>query len=183
MKFSALSFLALAGSASAFAPKMGVSRSITSLEARKPFISGNWKLNPQTRDEAIKLANDIAATITSDSPDADVALFVPYVFLDASMEAVGDKLNIGAEVSILTSAFRYDHTFFAKLRLTVPSLLFQNRVFAQRLMEPSLELSQRLNLNLSASNGHLPAILNDVLSLASQTNTLTDKSSNCWKLI
>ena len=49
-----------------------------SLQAvRKPFISGNWKLNPQSKDEAVALAADIAAAIGPDTPDADVALFVP----------------------------------------------------------------------------------------------------------
>jgi triosephosphate isomerase len=97
MKFSPLSFLALVGSASAFAPTFGVPRS-TSLEAtRKPFITGNWKLNPQTREEAVTLASEIAAAIGPDSPDADVALFVPYVFIEAAMGSVGSKLSVGAE--------------------------------------------------------------------------------------
>ena len=70
------------------------------LEAeRKPFISGNWKLNPQTKDEATQLAKDIADSVLPTSPDADVALFVPYVFIDAAKQAVGDKIEIGAEVS------------------------------------------------------------------------------------
>jgi len=74
---------------------MGV-RSNTQLEARKPLITGNWKLNPQTKDEAVKLASEIAAQVTEDSP-ADVALFVPYVFIEAAMGAVSEKLEIGAE--------------------------------------------------------------------------------------
>jgi triosephosphate isomerase len=69
----------------------------TQLAARKPFISGNWKLNPQTKDEALKLGKEIAASITSDSPDAEVALFVPYVFIESTMGVVGDKLSVGAE--------------------------------------------------------------------------------------
>jgi triosephosphate isomerase len=70
------------------------------LEARKPFISGNWKLNPQTREEAVTLASEISKAVTKDSPDADRALFVPYVFIEAAMSAVDkDKLMIGAEVS------------------------------------------------------------------------------------
>lgn len=93
----------LAGSAAAFAPSTLGGRSATQLDARKPFISGNWKLNPQTRDEAVKLAGDIAASITDDSPDADVALFVPYVFLEAAMGAAGDKLMVGAEVCVSLS--------------------------------------------------------------------------------
>jgi triosephosphate isomerase len=97
MKFSPLSFLALVGSASAFAPTFGVPRS-TSLEAtRKPFITGNWKLNPQTQAEAIDLARGIAAAITDDSP-CDAALFVPFTFIEAVKGVLGDKLLVGAEV-------------------------------------------------------------------------------------
>mmetsp|Transcript_2316 Transcript_2316/g.3260 ORF Transcript_2316/g.3260 Transcript_2316/m.3260 type:complete len:290 (+) Transcript_2316:62-931(+) len=65
--------------------------------ARKPFISGNWKLNPQTKDEAVTLAADIASKITDKSPEADVALFVPYVFIESAMGATKDKLMVGAE--------------------------------------------------------------------------------------
>ena len=115
MKFSALSLIAatLISDTRAFAPtatsssssnrhsisSAAASATITALEAtRKPFISGNWKLNPQTRQEAIDLAKGIASAVTSDSPDADVALFVPYVFLETAMEAVDGKIDIGAEV-------------------------------------------------------------------------------------
>eukprot|EP00980_Cylindrotheca_fusiformis_P023814 scaffold11032_cov122-Cylindrotheca_fusiformis.AAC.15 len=97
MKFSHLSILSLFGSAAAFAPSSSLSHS-TALEAsRKPFISGNWKLNPQTKDEAVKLASDIANSITDDTPDSDIALFVPYVFIEAALKAVDGKLSVGAE--------------------------------------------------------------------------------------
>lgn len=46
------------------------------------------------------MAKDIAASITDGSPDADVALFVPYVFIESAMGAVSDKLSVGAEVRI-----------------------------------------------------------------------------------
>ena len=99
MKFSVLSLISLCGTAAAFVPSFGVQRTSTELFAiRKPFISGNWKLNPQTKEEAIALASEIAASVGPDSPDADRALFVPYVFIDAAIEAAGDKLMIGAEV-------------------------------------------------------------------------------------
>jgi triosephosphate isomerase len=69
------------------------------LEAsRKPFISGNWKLNPQTKEEATKLAADIAVAVTKDSP-AEVAIFVPYVFIEAAQKATNGKVQVGAEVS------------------------------------------------------------------------------------
>ena len=99
MKLSAISLLSILGSVSAFAPSSFGGSASTQLDAsRKPFISGNWKLNPQTKEEAVTLASDIASTITDASPDADVALFVPYVFIEAAMNAVDGKLSVGAEV-------------------------------------------------------------------------------------
>jgi len=99
MKFAALSLLSMLSTGAAFAPNMfGVrSTSTSSLDARKPFITGNWKLNPQTKEEAIALATEIASAIGPNSPDADVALFVPYVFIESTIDAVGGKLKIGAE--------------------------------------------------------------------------------------
>jgi Triosephosphate isomerase len=93
-------------SASAFvAPlvvgKGGGSSFVLDASSRKPFISGNWKLNPQTKEEAIKLAADIAAAVTKDSP-AEVALFVPYVFIEAAQTAAKGKVQVGAEVSFST---------------------------------------------------------------------------------
>jgi len=110
MKFSALFSIAVAGGiasatyAFAPAPTFGTTtmrQQYFALDAsRKSFISGNWKLNPSTKEEAVKLAGDIAASITSDSPDSDVALFVPYVFIEAAKGAAdGTPLQIGAEVS------------------------------------------------------------------------------------
>jgi triosephosphate isomerase len=69
----------------------------TRLYERKPFITGNWKLNPGTRDEAVELAKGIADSITDDSP-CDVALFVPFPFIEAAQKAAGDKLTVGAEM-------------------------------------------------------------------------------------
>ena len=91
----------LIGSAAAFSPSFsGIDNRISStqLDARKPIISGNWKLNPSTKDEALKLGAEIAASITDDSPDAEVALFVPYVFIESTMGVVDGKLSVGAEV-------------------------------------------------------------------------------------
>merc|ERR1712071_256432 len=69
----------------------------TELYARKPFISGNWKLNPQTKDEAITLASEIAKSVGPDTPDCEVALFVPYVFIESTRDAAGDAIQVGAE--------------------------------------------------------------------------------------
>jgi len=92
----------LACSAAAFVPTGGnrqfatTNPSTTQLHGRKPLISGNWKLNPQTKEEALTLAGGIASSITENSPDVEVALFVPYVFIESVMAAVGDKLSVGA---------------------------------------------------------------------------------------
>ena len=102
----------LACSAAAFVPggqfsntSPSTSSTTTRLHARKPLISGNWKLNPQTKEEALTLASGIASSITENSPDVEVALFVPYVFIESAMAAVGGKLSVGAEVgSILPSS-------------------------------------------------------------------------------
>jgi len=89
----------LAGSAAAFAPTVSVNQvvSSTQLYGRKPFISGNWKLNPQTKAEAVELASGIASSITDATPEIDVALFVPYVFIESAMAAVDGNLMVGAE--------------------------------------------------------------------------------------
>jgi len=103
MKFYTVTTLlsTLAGVSTAFSPSSLHSANIqttsTQLDARRPFISGNWKLNPQSKTEAIELASSIASKITDASPDVDVALFVPYVFIETAMEASGGKLMVGAE--------------------------------------------------------------------------------------
>jgi len=72
----------------------------TSLYTRTPFISGNWKLNPSTQDEAVELAQDIAKKVNN--YHSDVALFVPYVFIDSVKKAVeGSKVMVGAEVCVI----------------------------------------------------------------------------------
>jgi len=99
---STLSLLAATiGCASAFAPAAtfgGFSRTgDTALFERKPFITGNWKLNPSTKDEAIELAKGIAGAVSSESP-GDVALFVPFPFIECVQKAVDGKLSVGAEM-------------------------------------------------------------------------------------
>lgn len=101
MKIAAASLLlSLAASASAFAPLISsapAAKTSTQLFERKTFITGNWKLNPQTKAEALELATGIANAVTPDSP-CDVALFVPFPFIEPVQKAVGDKLKVGAEM-------------------------------------------------------------------------------------
>jgi len=104
MKLTVASLLAVATTASAFvanpassvATNFGAS-SATQLFERKPFITGNWKLNPSTKNEAMALAQDIAATLKPTSP-ADIALFVPFPFIETVQNIVGDRISVGAEM-------------------------------------------------------------------------------------
>jgi len=69
----------------------------TELYERKPFITGNWKLNPDSKEAALELATGIASAVSDDSP-VDVALFVPFPFIECVMGAVDGKLSVGAEM-------------------------------------------------------------------------------------
>ena len=101
--------LFLAGTSHAFSPSttgLPAQRSIqssTELYERKPFITGNWKLNPSTKGEAIQLATEIAKSVTADSPD--VGLFVPFPFIETVKLVCGDKITVGAEVSFVSFYF------------------------------------------------------------------------------
>lgn len=69
----------------------------TKLAARKPFITGNWKLNPSTKQEALDLATKVAAAVTPET-EADVAIFVPFPFIESVQEVVAGKFSVGAEM-------------------------------------------------------------------------------------
>jgi len=98
MKLSIVSLANLLAGVSAFTAPLHNQQSVgTALFARKPFITGNWKLNPSTKQEAIQLGTEIANAVTSSSP-GDVALFVPFPFIEAVQRVVGDKISVGAEM-------------------------------------------------------------------------------------
>ena len=64
--------------------------------ARRPMIAGNWKMNPETVQEAETLAKAVAAA-ASTSP-AQVAIMVPYVYLYAAGQIFkGTNVELGAE--------------------------------------------------------------------------------------
>ena len=93
--------LAFVNAAFAFTPASlnNVQRNVqTELYERKAFITGNWKLNPSTKGEAIALASDIVRAMKPESPE--VALFVPFPFIETVQNVVGDKIKVGAEVRL-----------------------------------------------------------------------------------
>lgn len=99
MKLSTCALLAtLASPTAAFTSFQGGVRSETSLfDSRKPFITGNWKLNPSTKAEALDLAKSVASAVT-DATEADVAIFVPFPFIESVQEVVAGKFPVGAEM-------------------------------------------------------------------------------------
>jgi triosephosphate isomerase len=114
MKFgTALSIMALlAGDASAFSPTTTSSnyRSASALEAfRQPIMAGNWKMNPGTEEEALKLAQDVAQLLGEETCAFDgdmvdketcteVVIFPPFPFISKVREAVEEAgLTVGAQ--------------------------------------------------------------------------------------
>jgi Triosephosphate isomerase len=192
MKFLlATTALLLVSSAYAFVAPLvvvGNGRSETSFAlqaSRKPFISGNWKLNPQTKEEATKLAADIAAAVTKDSP-AEVALFVPYVFIEAAQKATNGKVQVGAEVSFFVSSLmNHDVSMYkdASNQSFCPSLYFCfviARASVRKSPEPLQELFRPRCCNLLVFNGLWLVTRNDAFFLASRMNTLTVSVLSSW---
>ena len=134
MKFvtSVLTALSLTTCTSAFLPSL-IERNTQSTQlfgTRTPIISGNWKLNPQTKEEAITLATEISEGITSESPDCEVALFVPYVFIEAAIAACDGKLSVGAEVGYFSNLFNFSLSSVANFcHLTLMTI---SRVYVQK---------------------------------------------------
>jgi Triosephosphate isomerase len=99
MKFASAAVLGLLAGVQAFVSQQQPTRLLSTelFGARKPFITGNWKMNPKTKQEALELAKGVADAVTDESP-GDVAIFVPYPFIECVQKCVGDKLIVGAEV-------------------------------------------------------------------------------------
>lgn len=123
MKVAASILATVIASASSFVVQPQNTRlADTFLAARKPFITGNWKLNPTTKAEAIELATGIANAVTDSSP-GDVALFVPYPYLESVEAAVDGKVTIGAEVRASNLLIGTSSTFTLCLVTTDVSLV------------------------------------------------------------
>ena len=112
MKFIgiATSLWLLSGSALAFVVQDGATRrSATFLNAeRQPIMAGNWKMNPATEEEALKLAGDVARLLgeetcaVTDDPDDDtcteVVIFPPFPFISKVRDSVEEAgLVVGAQ--------------------------------------------------------------------------------------
>mmetsp|Transcript_14480 Transcript_14480/g.21348 ORF Transcript_14480/g.21348 Transcript_14480/m.21348 type:complete len:294 (-) Transcript_14480:116-997(-) len=101
-----LALAALTG-ASAFtvnAPKSTFG--LTTLHARQPIMAGNWKMNPATEEDAIKLATDFSTLLgeetcpVNDDFDmcTEVVLFPPFPFISKVKDVVEDAgITVGAQ--------------------------------------------------------------------------------------
>jgi triosephosphate isomerase len=64
--------------------------------SRKLFIAGNWKMNT-SKAEAIELANGLKSALGSET-DVDLAVFAPYVYLDAVADVLKDtSISVGGQ--------------------------------------------------------------------------------------
>jgi triosephosphate isomerase len=92
MKFSiALSTLAALSGANAFMPRTSFVRTSELNAFRQPIMAGNWKMNPNTEEEAIALAKaltkylgDETCAVTDDVEDetcTEVVVFPPHPFI------------------------------------------------------------------------------------------------------
>ena len=112
MKFAvAFSLLsALSSGALAFVVQDGARRTAatTMLYERQPIMAGNWKMNPATEEEALKLAGDVARLLgeetcaVSDKVDDDacteVVIFPPFPFISKVKDSVEEAgLAVGAQ--------------------------------------------------------------------------------------
>lgn len=109
MKIQLVPFFTLATSVSSFTfspllphSKDGGRLTFSCLNERKPFITGNWKLNPGTKDEVIQLAKEISSSVKNSNGtngmSPDVALFVPFPFIETVQNVCGDSITVGAEM-------------------------------------------------------------------------------------
>ncbi|KAJ1470147.1 triose-phosphate isomerase [Baffinella frigidus] len=74
----------------------GASTVSWNMMARRPFIAGNWKMNPETLDDAIILAKEIAKS--SMTATAQVAICAPFPYLwSVGNEFKGSNVELGAQ--------------------------------------------------------------------------------------
>ena len=120
MKFLPLSLLLLPASGFVSVPPPTASASPSFLPAtRRPFIAGNWKMNPSTLPDAVSLARSISSSVTPSTP-CDVCVFAPMPFIDACRTAAGASgegsgLDIGAELSFYEEKGAYTGAVSAEM--------------------------------------------------------------------
>ncbi|EKX31363.1 hypothetical protein GUITHDRAFT_166901, partial [Guillardia theta CCMP2712] len=66
------------------------------MTSRRPFIAGNWKMNPESIEEAAKLAAGVVEGSKGSKPQ--VAIFVPHAYLYTVGDTVkGSDVELGAQ--------------------------------------------------------------------------------------
>ena len=80
----------------------------TMLYERQPIMAGNWKMNPATEEEALKLAGDVARLLgeetcavsekVDDDACTEVVIFPPFPFISKVKDSVEEAgLVVGAQ--------------------------------------------------------------------------------------
>jgi len=66
-------------------------------DGRRPFIAGNWKMNPTSLEEAKTLAAKVAE-LTKENTEVEMAVFAPHPFIyPVAKELEGSNVVVGAE--------------------------------------------------------------------------------------
>ena len=92
---------------------------------RKPFVAGNWKMNPASKAEALELAKGVCSMMTPSTPYCDVCIFVPSLYLDAVSQVISSfppsppPLQLGAQ----NAGRHYPHTTGAFTGSISPAML------------------------------------------------------------
>ena len=73
---------------------------------RTYLIAGNWKMNT-VLSEAKELAKEVADAAAKSADNTDVAVCVPFPFLTAVGEVLGDKVALGAQDAYWESSGAY----------------------------------------------------------------------------
>tara|TARA_B100000674_G_scaffold499016_1_gene541037 strand:+ start:4522 stop:5280 length:759 start_codon:yes stop_codon:yes gene_type:complete len=73
---------------------------------RKIYISGNWKMNPKTKDEAVYLANELKKIPISHS--YGLIVFVPFPYIDLVQKILSEtNIKVGAQDCYTISSGAY----------------------------------------------------------------------------
>jgi len=68
---------------------------------RRPFVAGNWKMNPGLRAEAVTLATGVASSTVGARQSVDVGVFPAFVHLEAVGHALREAAAL-ADASVTT---------------------------------------------------------------------------------
>jgi len=71
---------------------------VSSREAPIPLVAGNWKMNPNTADEALDLVRGVLSVARGHANRVEVAIFPPFPWLMPVYEVLAESgVKLGAQ--------------------------------------------------------------------------------------